>query len=143
MKSKILIAIIVLLATQAYSQPSLGIQYTTKGGSLDGGYKINNTQISVGYNIPLSTKNSTPNYTYVNIGQSFILTNNELWNTSITPMIGMAHYHFMNVKGEIKNGFKPIYGIEIGRDCELGRFFISGGYCTIAWAGIGMRFYVN
>jgi hypothetical protein len=139
---KLLTSILIILATQAYCQPSLGIQYTTKGAGLDGGYKINNTQVSVGYNVPI-TKNTIPNYTYLNIGQSFNVTNNDVWNTSITPSVGIAHYHVMAAHEQIKDGFKPIYQLEIGRDCELGRFFISGGYSTIAWAGIGMRFYVN
>ena len=136
---KILIIPFLLICFTSFGQATIGIQYTTKGFGMDAGYMRSGVQLLAGYNVSIKTT-LVPNLTYVALGYKI----GE--NITVTPSVGYSHYKvgkYLKEQYTESSGYKMIYNLEVGKDCELGRFFITANYCGIFYAGVGMRAFIN
>ena len=139
----ILLALFIITAATAQAQSAtIGIGYTTKGFGMDAGYiHSSGIQLTAGYSVSVATTTS-PNYTFLNAGYRLNITP----RLSFTPTAGVSKYTVTVIQktdNVIKSGFKPIYGLEVGKEAEYGSIFLSAGYCTVAYFGVGLRAFIK
>jgi hypothetical protein len=84
----------------------------------------------VGYSKPL-TSAINPTLFFSNVGYEISLP--ERFN--VTPLIGISSF------GDV--GAVLMGGVEIGKDLNDGRFFISGNYCKGLFVGGGIKIFIN
>lgn len=137
---KILIIPFLLICFTSFGQATIGIQYTTKGFGMDAGYMHRSgVQLLAGYNVSIKTT-LVPNLTYVALGYKI----GE--NITVTPSVGYSHYKvgkYLKEQYTESSSYKIIYNLEVGKDYEPGRVFITANYCGIFYAGVGMRAFIN
>jgi len=147
---KITTALFVIMSLSATAQPFLGLGLNNRGGSIQLGILAQGIEITAAYKTPFS-RTDVPSVASLSIGKQILLSNKEDDNYSITPAIGFASYRMKDFtkydqgSDEIiqVSEFKPIYGIEVGKDSYMGRVFISASYCKSAWFGIGVKVFTN
>ncbi len=150
---KILTIAIALLCLNAFisAQPYVSISANTKGFGMSAGYlSASNLDLSIGYDVPFR-KADVPSIFYAKTGYQILLSNYDENNFSLTPSLGIANYkvkdfsHWDNEGGSVKdiNEIKPIYGLELAKDWNAGRLFISANYCGNVYGSIGIRAFIK
>ena len=140
---KLLLMMCILITVNTYSQPFVSFEGTTKGfGMTIGTQTKEGIQLAAGYNVSI-TKADVPDLFFGNVGYNILLTQNDEDNFTLTPTVGAAH---STVKVFDKNdnyttvkGIKPIFGLELGKDWNMGRLFVSANYCQKFYYGIGIK----
>lgn len=141
----IVIAITILLcfADNLFSQSFIGFYAGNKGLNLQGGAIVSNIEIKGSYQQGIKPY---ANIGTVQVGYQILVTDYEQDNYSVTPSIGYGYFKVKDFSqydktGSIinKEGGRPVYGIEVGLDKFLGRYFISGNYCNGLYFGIGIK----
>lgn len=137
----------ILITVNTYSQPFASFEGTTKGFAMTIGVQTpEGIQIAGGYNVSI-TKADVPDLFYGNVGYNILLTRNDEDNFSLTPTIGAAHSSVQVFDAKDNSttvkGIKPIFGLELGKDWNMGRLFVSANYCGRAYYGIGIKAFIN
>jgi len=145
-----LTTLIIAASITAQSQPFFGLSAGNGGITYQAGALAESIEITAAYKMPLS-KNDRPSVLSISVGKQILLTNNESDNYSITPTIGFANYRVKDFtkydqgSDEIiqVSEFKPVFGLEVGKDSHMGRVFISANYCKVAWFSIGIKVFTH
>ena len=140
---KLLLMVCILITVNTYSQPFASFEGTTNGFAMTVGVQtIDGIQISAGYNKPLSSSEK-PTLFYGNAGYNIFLSNYDEDNFTLTPTIGAAQSSVkvfdVNDNSTTIKDIKPIYGLELGKDWNMGRLFISANKCIKMFYGIGIK----
>jgi hypothetical protein len=148
MKKIISTSAMLLISILSFSQAFIGIATTNKGFGLHAGVLAESVEIKASYQHPYHHQAAIASFT---IGNQFLLTHDEKDNYSVTPSIGYAR-HSREDLSDYKNGgekitqvveFHPIFGLEAGKDCFLGRYFVTANYSKGAYFGAGIRAYLR
>lgn len=150
-RHKLLTVIIILLflllcfADSIFSQGFIGIGASNKGIPVNFGLLAKKVEIKAGYIRPYPHK---PLVTSLSLGYQFNLTDYEKDNFSITPSIGYSNVRWKDFSRYDKediitqvNEFHPAYGLEIGKDLFLGRFYMAGNYYNAFYLSVGIKAY--
>jgi hypothetical protein len=124
---------------QAQIKPFAAAYYHNKGYSLQGGVKYDNWAGLIGYSKPFNSA-IIPTLFFANIGYEIPLSEKKGYN--ITPLIGVSSYSYLYKELPIK-GIALITAIEIGKDINTGRLFVSGNYCKGFFFGGGIKIFIN
>ena len=148
-----ILTLLVAVSTVAlFAQPFLGLGITNKGANFQAGALVKGFELTGAYRLPL-TSNETAKIASLSIGKQILLSHNEQDNYSITPSLGYANCRYQDFEAYNAdptgrtgitqvNEFKPIYGIEIGKDSHLGRVYLSANYCGAAYFGAGIKMFL-
>ncbi len=147
-----LFAILIFLSTNTQAQIFFSIDGTTKvGPGLSVGYLSKpNIEIKLGCAVPMRKANVSSIF-YLSAGHKINITNNDEDNYTLTNSIGVGHYRIDNFDdwyreyGSVKTITKilPFFGMELGKDKNHGRYYISVNYCGDIYASAGMRVFIN
>ncbi len=141
----------ILISLTAMSQPFLGLQVNNKGGTVQLGALIETVEITASYKTPFS-REDVAKVASLSIGKVVFLTKNDEDNYSISLHAGYANYRIKDfaaydADGTGKTGitqineYRPVFGVEAGKDIYLGRVFISANYCKGMWYGVGIKMF--
>lgn len=132
MKKQLLILSLIILCIGAKAQVKsfIGLSFHNRGYSLQGGGKYKDWVGLVGYSKPL-TSAINPTLFFSNVGYEISLPE----GFNVTPLVGISS--FVGV-GAVLMG-----GVEIGKDINDGRFFISGNYCKGLFIGGGIKIFMD
>lgn len=144
---KLLLSVCILITINTYSQPFASFESTTKGFGINLGFQSNEgVQVAGGFNVSITRADVADIY-YGSVGYNILLSHKDEDNFSITPTIGPAFYSKevfdANYNGKTEKGFKPIFGLELGKDWYDGRLFILANRCDKFYYGIGIKYFIN
>ena len=159
MKQIKLIALMIILYCNAFSQVYLGTSVMKNGVAGNIGFLADKVDISFGLQFPLTDKTTSTIYS-LSVGRMINLSNYDEGNFSLTPAIGLSVLNKMEVVsanvfsekyGKIfpyetlknDNIILPYYSLELGKDAYLGRVFIKTVYCGKIDLSFGMRLFLN
>lgn len=159
MKQIKLIALMIILYCNAFSQGYLGTSIMKNGFAGNIGYLADKVDISFGLQFPLTDK-TTPTIYSLSVGRMIDLSNYDEGNFSLTPAVGLSVLNKMEVVaantfsdkyGKIfpyetlknDNSIKPYYSLELGKDAYLGRVFLKTVYSGNLYYSVGMRLFFN
>jgi hypothetical protein len=140
----------MMCAINLQSQPFVSATSSTIGQRFSIGWlgRKSGIEINTGYSIPL-LRADLPRIFNFSVGKKLVLSHGNDQSLNLTPGIGLAHYSAEDFSAYEKdqvygiiaevNGFRPVYTLELGKDWNIGRLFLSGGYCKKGFAGIGIR----
>lgn len=145
----LLLIMALLLFADAFTQPFIGIGTSNKGIPINIGGLSHNVEIKATFIRPYVQKPTVYNFS---IGRQINLTPYEKDNYSITPSVG---YYVLRWKdftayeaditgktGIVQNEKSGVgYGLELGKDLFLGRFYVSGNYFNSLYVGVGIKAY--
>jgi hypothetical protein len=142
MKKLILLLILILSFNypQAQIKPFIGVSFHNKWYSLQGGVKNDNLVALAGYSKPLSSA-INPTLYFGSIGYEISISAEEKDGYNITPLIGLSSFSYLYQEVQTK-GVALITGIEVGKDFNDGRLFISGNYCKGLFIGAGIKIFI-
>ncbi len=139
---------IIFIYTTAGAQPTIGMQYTSKGYGLTIGYlNHNNVEITAGYNVSVLVHN-VPDIYYSTAGYRLLLSHKEEDNFSLTPSVGygisaLRTYDAKNYLVSKTKTNKAFYGAELGKDWYMGRLSLHANYCGMLYYGVGIKVYIK
>ena len=147
-----LITLLLIISLPCFGQPYILMGGTNNGVQLGIGTLSDKIDIQVRYQLPLFDLEA-PKILSFNVGRMINLTTNEEDNLSITPSVGygyfrskdFTHYNNPEEHEKIINGetFKPIYGIELGKDWFMGRACITYYYSDRNYIGGTIRYFFS
>lgn len=151
LKHKILTVIIIILflalcfADNLFSQPFIGIGASNKGIPVSFGLLAKKVEIKGTFIRPYPHK---PIVSALTLGYQINLTDYEKDNYSITPSIGYSNVRWKDFSRYKEddliiqvNQFHPAYGLELGKDLFLGRFYMAGNYYNAFYLSFGIKAY--
>jgi hypothetical protein len=132
MKKQLLILSLIILCIGAKAQVKsfIGLSFHNRGYSLQGGGKYKDWVGLVGYSKPL-TSAINPTLFFSNVGYEISLPE----GFNVTPLVGISSF--------VGVGAALMGGVEIGKDINDGRFFISGNYCKGLFIGGGIKIFMD
>jgi hypothetical protein len=132
MKKQLLILALIILCIGAKAQVKsfIGLSFHNRGYSLQGGGKYKDWVGLVGYSKPL-TSAINPTLFFSNVGYEISLPE----GFNVTPLVGISSF--------VGVGAALMGGVEIGKDINDGRFFISGNYCKGLFIGGGIKIFMD
>jgi hypothetical protein len=143
---KLLTASMIIISFSVHAQLYLATGLTTKGLTAAIGILTDKTDISIGYKMPMLSKEN-PHILNFMIGRQILITHDEGDNYSITPAIGYAECHYSKFDDKLNETkmrtTNAIYSVELGKDAYLGRFYAKGVYCKKPFMEVGLRFFVG
>ena len=159
MKQIKMIALMIILYCNAFSQAYLGTSVMKNGVAGNIGFLADKVDISFGLQFPLTDK-LVPTIYSLSVGRMLNITNEEEDNFTITPAIGLSVLNkievvpantFSEKYGQYfpyemfksSNSIKPYYSLEVGKDAHLGRVFIKTVHCGKIYPSFGMRLFLN
>ncbi len=159
MKQIKMIALMVILYCNGFSQAYLGTSLMKNGVSGNIGFLADKVDISFALQFPLTDK-LVPTIYSLSIGRMLNITNEEEDNFTVTPAFGFAVINKMEVVPantfsekygqyfpyEIlknTNAIKAYYSLELGKDAYMGRAFIKTVYAERVYYSVGMRLFIN
>lgn len=149
----LLLAALCLFSDRMFGQVFTGLSLANKGAVIQLGAMIDKTELKASYTFPL-LKNTNARILDLRIGQKFDITQNESDNYSIMPYLGYGYLRwndYSNYDNDATgkaaivqmNEFKPIYGLQIGKDSHAANVYLFGQYCKTAYYGIGIKIYYS
>lgn len=144
---KLFTALLVLTTFQGFSQVSVGMSYVNYGFgmSLSALSQEGGIEGTIGFSKSL-TQVMSPSLVYVTVGKQLLITHYDDDNYSITPSIGFADVtkKVEALKDKASDlvsvtGFKPFYGLELGKDAYMGRISLVTNYSGALFYGVKMR----
>ena len=143
--------LLLLISTSSFAQPFLGLGVTNQGANFHLGVLAGSIEITAGYKMPFNS-NDVAKIASLQIGKQILLSNNDQDNYSITPSIGYANYRVQDFAAynndpsgktgpSLISEFRPIAGVEVGKDSYMGRVFVSANYCKGMYYGIGIKMF--
>lgn len=143
------VLLFAMMPFAGFSQVFIGMDAGNKGVGLNAGGLVDQIEIKAGINSSLY-RSETPFMVYGSIGYQIPITGYEEDNISITPSIGFAHLSYQDFsKYETEDRiirishFKPKYSLEIGKDKNIGRVYVSATYASYTFFSIGFRGYIK
>jgi hypothetical protein len=112
----------------------VGISLHSIGYSLQGGVKLNNKVVTIGYSVPLRSA-LNPSLVFLTAGYEFNLSKTEKDIFAITTTAGASFYNSIN-------RIEPIVTVELSKDFYKGRIFITGNYCKVFFVGAGFKIFL-
>jgi hypothetical protein len=141
----LIVLVLLLCFADSFAQPFIGIAATNKGIPVSIGALIDKVEIKGTYIRPFK---NNPSVSSLTLGYQINLTNDEKDNYSITPSIGYSNVRWKDFSQYDKediitqvNEFHPAYGLELGKDLFLGRFYLSGNYYNAFYLSVGIKAY--
>ncbi|MEO7535860.1 MAG: hypothetical protein ABIU30_18510 [Ferruginibacter sp.] len=148
---KLFLSVALLITANAFAQPFIGIGATNRGANLQAGILAEKVELTFAAKIPF-TRVDIPTVLSLTAGKQFLLSNKDEDNYSLTTSLGIASH---TIKDFTKynadetgaspiitvNTIRIIYGLEIGKDSYLGRFYVAANYCHGFYYGVGIRIF--
>jgi hypothetical protein len=136
---------LLLCFADSFAQAFIGIGASNKGVPVSIGALIEKVEIKGTVIRPFKYK---PLVSSLTLGYQINLTDYEKDNYSITPSIGYSNvrwkdfsqYDSKDIITQV-NEFHPAYGLELGKDLFLGRFYLSGNYYNTFYLSVGIKAY--
>lgn len=146
----IIIAILLIASSDLLCQAFGGVSVAYKAFDFNGGVLFNKTEFRSFYSVPY-LKTETPTIASLTIGQKFDITKWDEDNYSIMPYAGYSYLKWQDFtdynagKPNINKmeDYKPIAGLQIGKDAHAGNVFIYYHWCKVSYAGIGLKVYFS
>ena len=145
---KIIFISLTIISLNAYAQPWLGMGIGNTVNA-NAGILVKQIEISAAYQHPFSRADK-PAIASLSIGKQLLLSNYDEDNFSLTTSAGVAFHSYKDMaaynSGEsdkitkVKE-VKAIYGMEIGKDKYLGRYYINIQYSNRLMYGAGIKFF--
>lgn len=143
--------LLLLISAASFGQPFLGLGVTNQGANIQLGVFAGSIEVTGAYKLPFS-RNDVAKIASLQIGKQILLSHNDQDNYSITPSIGYANYRVQDFAAynndptgktgiSLINEFRPIAGVEVGKDSYMGRVFLSANYCKGMYYGIGIKMF--
>ena len=147
----ILLALLICLADNLFSQPYIGLGLTNKGMLTQVGVLTDKIEVTGTWKLPFS-QNDVATIIGLQFGTGFALGHKEKDNFFITPSVGFANYRIKdftayNADPTGRTGivqiseFKSFLSLELDKDMARGRFFISASFCKTAYFGFGIKIF--
>jgi len=136
-----------------FRQVFLGPGIANKGMVMQLGVLSNKTEITLSYVLPM-TSNTNAKILSLQIGQKFNLTQWDSDNYSLMPYCGYGYLKWQDFtdyendpsgKSAIVNmeSFKPVIGLQFGKDSHAGNVYLFTQYCNTFYYGIGLKVYFS
>lgn len=140
-------AILMVIHLGISAQVFIGWAIADKGFTMQTGYRYDNgAQIFIGFKTPVmnTSKEDTGNANeflyFISAGKEIYLSNyDEGNNYTITPSIGLANSEFKERDFDLK----CLYGLEVGKHTNLGRFFLAANYSKQFYYSAGIKFFFD
>ena len=136
---------LLLCFADSFSQGFIGIAASNKGIPISIGVLAKKVEIKAGY---IRQYPKYPSVSSLTLGYQINISDYEKDNYSITPSIGYSNVRwedFSRYKNDDLiiqvNEFHPAYGMELGKDLFLGRFYLSGNYYNSFYLSVGIKAY--
>ena len=159
MKQIKMIALMIILYCNAFSQGYLSTSVMKKGVAGSIGFLADKVDISFSLQFPLTDKLAPTIYS-LSVGRMLNITNEEEDNFTITPAIGLSVLNKIEVVAantfsekygqyfpyemfKNANEIKAYYSLEVGKDAHMGRVFIKTVYVDKVYCSLGMRLFLN
>jgi hypothetical protein len=141
----ILLVMLLLCFADSFAQGFIGIAATNKGVPVSIGVLAEKVEIKGTVIRPFKYK---PFVSALTLGCQINITDYGKDNFSITPSIGYSNvrwkdfsqYDSKDIITQV-NEFHPAYGLELGKDLFLGRFYLSGNYYNSFYLSVGIKAY--
>jgi len=136
-----------------FGQVFIGPGIANKGMVMQLGVLSNKTEITLSYVLPM-TSNTNAKILSLQVGQKFNLTQWDSDNYSLMPYAGYGYLKWQDFteyendqtgKSAIVNmeSFKPVIGLQFGKDSHAGQVYMFGQYCKTFYYGIGLKVYFS
>lgn len=149
----LLVIALIVCSFSAKSQAYGSFEVQNKGFGLNIGGLINQLDLRVGYEHPISNNSAIPSIGYASVGLQLLLSDDEDYSPVITPSIGYALYHATDFSkydvGEVINKGVPLASIELGKNfmtgsiCPYGRYYAFVTYASKIFVGAGLRVFIK
>ena len=144
-----LITLLLIISLPCFGQPYLLMGGTNNGVQLGIGTLSDKVDIQVRYQLQLFNLEA-PKILSFTVGRQINLTNNEEDNLSITPSVGYGYFRSKDFSqydthDKIINSesFKPMFGVEVGKDWFMGRACITYSYSDRNYIGGTIRYFFS
>ena len=140
MKKLLIYLSVSLISIISYSQAFIGVQINSMGAGLNLGIEVNNVSVIAGYNMPF-LKATMPGLYYLETGYTYKFTEQEPFSVSMYAGAAAAQSKIILKDNTTldNNRVVPIVNLEIGKDWNTGRLFVTCGYATKLYYGVGIK----
>lgn len=145
MKKLIITSAILIISLASLAQVFIGLGLADKGFPMQVGYQHKSgLQLATGFKVPLINSSTIPEkgtnafLYYVSTGYNVFLTG-KTNGFVLTPTVGIARVQYLSTDWKQA----PIYGVELGKDANMGRVFIAANYCKQAYYSVGIKMYIK